>query len=110
MKTRKIYKTVGEIELMNFDLEKNYKYHYEADERVVIDNIRIKYYGFILPCEYYSNDKYRKITNLKDVLKTYMSWLFTLQEMKMNMLKNVLIIYFQLVSNLFIFFFRNIII
>ena len=68
MKTRKIYKIVGEIELMNFDLEKNYKYHYEADERVVIDNIRIKYYGS-LPCEYYSNDKYRKITNLKECSK-----------------------------------------
>ena len=110
MKTRKIYKIVGEIELMNFDLEKNYKYHYEADERVVIDNIRIKYYGS-LPCEYYSNDKYRKITNLKECSKNLHVWLFTLQEMKMmNMLKDVLIIYFQLVFNLFIFSFNNIII
>ena len=57
---------VGEIELMDFDLRKNYKYHYGEDEKVVIDNIRIKYYGS-LPCEYYSNDKYRKITNVKNV-------------------------------------------
>lgn len=68
MKTRNIYKIVGEIELMNFDLEKNYKYHYGEDKRVVVDNIRIKYYGSI-PCEYYSNDKYRKITNLKECSK-----------------------------------------
>jgi len=68
MKTRNIYKIVGEIELMNFDLEKNYRYHYGEDDRVVIDNIRIKYYGSI-PCEYYSNDKYRKITNLKECSK-----------------------------------------
>lgn len=68
MKTRNIYKIVGEIELMDFDLEKNYIYHYGGDERVVIDNIRIKYYGSI-PCEYYSNDKYRKITNLKECSK-----------------------------------------
>ena len=38
MKTRNIYKIVGEIELMNFDLEKNYKYHYGEDDRVVVDN------------------------------------------------------------------------
>ena len=56
---------VGEIELMDFDLKKNYVYHYERDEKVVIDNVRIKYYGSI-PCEYYSNDKYRKITNVKN--------------------------------------------
>lgn len=68
MKTRNIYKIVGEIELMDFDQEKNYKYHYGEDDRVVIDNIRIKYYGSI-PCEYYSNDKYRKITNLKECSK-----------------------------------------
>ena len=68
MKTRNIYKIVGEIELMDFDQEKNYKYHYGEDDRVVIDNIRIKYYG-IIPCEYYSNDKYRKITNLKECSK-----------------------------------------
>lgn len=65
MKTRNIYKMVGEIELMDFDLKKNYVYHYERDEKVVIDNVRIKYYGSI-PCEYYSNDKYRKITNVKN--------------------------------------------
>lgn len=65
MKTRNIYKIVGEIELMDFDIEKNYVYHYEGDEKVVIDNIRIKYYGSI-PCEYYSNDKYIKITNVKN--------------------------------------------
>ena len=65
MKTRNIYKIVGEIELMDFDIEKNYVYHYEGDEKVVIDNIRIKYYGSI-PCEYYSNEKYRKITNAKN--------------------------------------------
>ena len=64
MKTRDIYKMVGEIELIDYDLEKNYVYHYEGDEKVVIDNIRIKYYGSI-SCEYYSNDKYRKITNIK---------------------------------------------
>jgi len=64
MKTRDIYKIVGEIELIDYDLEKNYVYHYEGDEKVVIDNIRIKYYGSI-SCEYYSNDKYRKITNIK---------------------------------------------
>ena len=64
MKTRNIYKIVGEIELIDYDLEKNYVYHYEGDEKVVIDNIRIKYYGSI-SCEYYSNDKYRKITNIK---------------------------------------------
>jgi len=68
MKTRNIYKIVGEIELMDFDQEKNYKYHYGEDDRVVVDNIRIKYYG-IIPCEYYSNDKYRKITNLKECSK-----------------------------------------
>ena len=65
MKTRNIYKMVGEIELMDFDLKKKYVYHYERDEKVVIDNVRIKYYGSI-PCEYYSNDKYRKITNVKN--------------------------------------------
>ena len=51
---------------MDFDIEKNYVYHYEGDEKVVIDNIRIKYYGSI-PCEYYSNEKYRKITNAKNI-------------------------------------------
>ena len=31
-------------------------------EKVVKDIINIRYYG-VLPCEYFSNDKYKKITN-----------------------------------------------
>ena len=62
MKTRKIYKIIGEVELK--DNETSFiKDTFVDHEKVVKDIITIRYYG-VLPCEYFSNDKYIKITNV----------------------------------------------
>ena len=61
MKTRRIYKIVGEVELKDFETS-FMKDTFVDHEKVVKDIIYIRYYG-VLPCEYFSNDKYRKITN-----------------------------------------------
>ena len=62
MKTRKIYKIIGEVELK--DNETSFiKDTFVDHEKVVKDLITIRYYG-VLPCEYFSNDKYIKITNV----------------------------------------------
>jgi len=60
MKTRRIYKIVGEVELKDFETS-FMKDTFVDHEKVVKDIINIRYYG-VLPCEYFSNDKYRKIT------------------------------------------------
>tara|TARA_B100002052_G_scaffold240208_1_gene224414 strand:+ start:55 stop:495 length:441 start_codon:yes stop_codon:yes gene_type:complete len=62
MKTRRIYKIVGEVELKDFETS-FIKDTFVDHEKVVKDMIYIRYYG-VLPCEYFSNDKYRKITNM----------------------------------------------
>ena len=61
MKTRRIYTIVGEVELKDFETS-FIKDIFVDHEKVVKDIINIRYYG-VLPCEYFSNDKYKKITN-----------------------------------------------
>ena len=67
MKTRRIYKIVGEVELKDFETSFT-KNTYVDHEKVVKDIINIRYYG-VLPCEYFSNDKYIKITNMGEKSK-----------------------------------------
>tara|TARA_Y100000590_G_scaffold1391_1_gene1766 strand:+ start:3253 stop:4386 length:1134 start_codon:yes stop_codon:yes gene_type:complete len=67
MKTRRIYKIVGEVELKDFETSFT-KNTYVDHEKVVKDIIHIRYYG-VLPCEYFSNDKYIKITNMGEKSK-----------------------------------------
>jgi hypothetical protein len=63
MKTRRIYKIVGEAELINIPAHVlvMIKDTIVDDEKVVRDIISIRYYG-VLKCEYFSNDKYLKIS------------------------------------------------
>ena len=61
MKTRRIYKVVGEVELKDFETSFMGN-RYVDHEKIVKDIINIRYYG-ALQCEYFSNDKYIKITN-----------------------------------------------
>ncbi len=67
MKTRRIYKIVAEVELKDFEA-RFMKDTYIDHEKVVKDIIHIRYYG-VLPCEYFSNDKYVKISNTNVVSK-----------------------------------------
>ena len=67
MKTRRIYKIVGEVELKDFETSFT-KNTYVDHEKIVKDIIHIRYYG-VLPCEYFSNDKYIKITNMGEKSK-----------------------------------------
>ena len=60
MKTRRIYKIVGEVELKNVEASW-VKDTIVDDEKVVRDIITIRYYG-VLKCEYFSNEKYLKIS------------------------------------------------
>lgn len=64
MKTRRIYKIVGEIELKDYEISM-INYPFVESEKVVVDKINIRYYG-VEACEYFSNSKYRKITNVNE--------------------------------------------
>ena len=56
MKTRRIYKIVGEIELKDYEISM-INYPFVESEKVVVDKINIRYYG-VEACEYFSNSKY----------------------------------------------------
>ena len=64
MKTRRIYKIVGEIELKDYEISM-INYPFVESEKVIVDKINIRYYG-VEACEYFSNSKYRKITNVNE--------------------------------------------